>query len=272
MNFSLEQKHPSHISWRIKSDSLRSEHFTSSRLVKDIKKSKKILYEYGYQIKRESLTDNLLDLFYKKYSSFLEQKPRGVVFPIKDRIAENKKKGVDYFIISLYSRENVFLGGLIYSENKKENRTTTAYKTLPHSILERKRLPESLAYIFTLEFFNAALDGNFAEIFHGMDRNPYGFYSNIGLGLFKMRTGCVPFAPKAEKITFKNTIDYRSKEDICLWLGDTPETPITKAILITKRTPEEAQKEYKPLFLLQGVSIEIWDHTSYIASLPPEVA
>lgn len=264
------QTHPSHIAWRLTASDEVMDHIFTSRLAKDVEKTEKILLDLGYRIELEPLTEELLDFFWEKYQAFLTQKPRGAIFPIRESIQKNMTEGKRYTMINLYNPKKEFVGGLIVSENPKTHRITTAYKVLPHTLPERKRFPESIAYVFTFRFYRFALEKGYQSISHGVDRNPYGFYSNIGLALFKIRSGERPVVATKNKITFSDIISYRSEEDILIWLGDTPETPITKAILITKLPFEEAKEKYKPLFLLDGVAIEMWDHETYIKSLLKE--
>ncbi len=259
----LHQIHPSHIRWELPYSTLHDPAFFHSKIAKNSEKTQKILTDLGYSICVENLTDELLGQFVLLYNQFLEQKPRGTIFPIKERIEEGKKNGIVYTILSFYNIKKNLIGGIIVSENRETNFITTNYKVLPHELPERKRFPESIAYVFTYLFYRIAFEKKITHISHGRDRNPYGFYSNIGLGLFKMRSGVKPYVAKQEKVTFSDKVQYVSGEDMLVWLGDTPGTPITKAILITKLTPEEAKEKYKPLFLLHDVHVDIWDHATY---------
>ncbi|MFN3692645.1 MAG: hypothetical protein ACK4SL_00925 [Candidatus Paceibacteria bacterium] len=93
-----------------------------------------------------------------------------------------------YFILTLREKGQL-VGGTIFT--MRPDRLSIAYRTYPLSWLQHqtKCSPALYAeYIITAY----ALDNDLSILVHGVDHNPYGVNSHIGVAIFKLAVGCYP--------------------------------------------------------------------------------
>ena len=89
-------------------------------------------------------------------------------------------------------------------------------------------------------------------IFHGRDRNGYGKHSNIGLVEYKLRIGCLPFvsaSPQNEMLT----LDAFSGNDELYFMGQGPNEPLKKSVLLSSSSETVLYQTYPVLFDYQSV-------------------
>lgn len=245
----MEIQFPRYLSWKVILDqdnpSSKFGKQTSGRITRSIP----ILKKAGYEFVFEEVDDAYLDKFVPLYEEFISSKERGTIFPIRERVAGWRKDGEKVNALSLY-KQTKFIGGLIFSIEKKTNLLSVNYKVLPHSIEEK--MPISVSFVAEFYLRTYALEHGFLAIGHGTDRNIYGYHSNIGLVAFKLQIGCQPFIPTTRVSTGEpnqilTTIPIFD-EDMFIFLGHTHEVNITQAALISPKPEEELKKKFPILF------------------------
>ncbi len=253
---------PRHIFWKVfLTDSDPYSPFgkqTRSR----IKKTIEILKDAGYTFIFEEVDTLYLDKFVPAYEAFISSKDRGTVFPIRDRIAEGRVRGRIYKALSLY-KHTEYLGGLIFSIDPGFNYLASNYKVFPHEIPEKT--PIGVSFVVEKYFNDYAISNKSEYIIHGLDRNIYGFHSNIGLACYKIQVGGRPFIPlKRTSTNEPNEILHTLplfEEDMLVFLGEKHEEFITKALLVSEKPEEELQKKFPILFSNNYFKTHIVSHS-----------
>ncbi|MES2748945.1 MAG: hypothetical protein V4606_00940 [Patescibacteria group bacterium] len=113
-----------------------------------------------------------------------------------------------YHILILYEA-GVPIGGTIFTLRKE--RLSMVYRTYPSdwSLHSFKCSPALYAEYIATEH---ALANKLPFLVHGVDLNPYGVHSNVGVAIFKLSTGCHPEIKPSYSIheTDLNTLPYNS--------------------------------------------------------------
>ncbi len=93
-----------------------------------------------------------------------------------------------YYILSLFEGKKM-LGGTIFT--LRDDRLSIAYRTYQSTwdFATHKCSPALYAeYLIT----SVALEKGYTKLAHGIDFNPYGINSHIGVAIFKLSVGCCP--------------------------------------------------------------------------------
>lgn len=178
----------------------------------------------------EPLSDVFFDWWLPMYQDRISSKDNPKLFNIKEKTLGNPNKDKRYFSLTLLE-EGARLGGVVFSLN--EDTLFFAYRTLTYD-WNRARLRASPSLLAEYILAEHAKESSMRYISHGIDRNPYGLNSGIGLAAFKLSTGCRPQLPKTYEI---DTLDT-SKLQVDALVFECPKDPtahtdITKAYLVS---------------------------------------
>ncbi len=240
---------PRHISWKVFFTNSDPYSPFGTKTFSRIKKTLSILTDAGYVFTIEDVDELYLNKFIPRYEAFISSKERGTIFPIKDRINDGKKRGWQYKALSLY-KNTEYLGGLIFSTDAVSSFISSNYKVFPHEIPEKISI--GVSFVAEKYFNEYSISNKIEFITHGLDRNIYGFHSNIGLACYKVQIGGRPFIPLKRTSTNEPNEILETlpifEEDMLVFLGEKHEEFITKALLVSEKPEEELQKKFPILF------------------------
>ncbi len=265
----MEIVFPRYLSWRVpitqRDPSYRFGKQTRTRIAK----STEILMSAGYSFIFEEITESYLEKFIPLYESFITSKERGTVFPVRDRVNEGTENGKSFIALSLY-KHTLYLGGLILSHDQEGTQPLSVnYKVLPHTLEEK--IPISVSFVAESYLHTYAFEHGFSLITHGIDRNIYGYHSNIGLAAFKLQIGCNPWIPSVRASTGEPNQILEVlpvfEEDMLLFLGSTYETFSTKAIIVSEKSEDELRIKFPIFFSTDRFEISLVSHTDINSSV-----
>lgn len=162
------------------------------------------------------------------------------MFNIREKTLGNKDKEKIYFSLTLKEGTNR-LGGLIFS--LKGDTLFFAYRTLAYD-WKSSQLRASPSLFVEYVIAKHAKEIGMKQISHGVDRNPYGLNSSIGLASFKLSTGCRPQLPKKYEIS----------------VIDTQELDKDALILELPKEPTEYANLTKAYLVVDQAGVEKWSH------------
>lgn len=253
---------PRHISWKIFFEEFDPYSPFGKQTRSRIKKTLDVLTNAGYVFTVEEVDESYLTKFLPLYEAFISSKEHGTIFPIKDRVADGKKRGREYKALSLY-KGTEYLGGLIFSTDPGSNFISSNYKVFPHEIPEKTSI--GVSFVAEKYFNEYAINNKFDFITHGLDRNIYGFHSNIGLACYKIQIGGRPFIPlKRTSTNEPNEIIHTLPtfaEDMLIFLGKKHEEFISKALFVSEQSTEELQKKFPILFSNKYFQTQVVSHS-----------
>ncbi len=241
---------PRYLNWRVPVTDADPAYRFGKQTRKRITKSIEILVSAGYSFIFEPVTESYLGKFIPLYENFITSKERGTIFPVRDRVDQGLKNGKKFIALSLY-KNSTYLGGLILSHHHDHSESLSVnYKVLPHSLEEK--IPISTSFVAELYLHTYAFEQGFSLITHGIDRNIYGYYSNIGLAAFKTQIGCRPWIPAIRASTGEPNQILEVlpvfEEDMLLFLGSTHKDFSTKAIFVSEKPEDELKTKFPILF------------------------
>ena len=257
---------PRHISWQIFFKDSNPYSPFGKQTASRIKKTAQILENAGYTFIIEPVTDLYLDAFIPLYEAHIGSKERGVIFPVKDRVADGRKRGREYHGLSLYKKDT-YIGGLIFSINPGTHTISGNYKFFPHEIPEK--IPISVAFVAELYFYEYGLKHNFTYILHGVDRNVYGFHSAIGLACYKTQIGGRPFIPlkHTPTDTANEIFDHvpAFDEDMLVFLGNTHEEFAVESLLVSEKPVDTLKAKFPILFSNKYYTTHVVTHNEILS-------
>lgn len=179
-----------------------------------------------------TLDEEFLDWWYPIYEERISSKENPVVFNIRDKTLGNQDKEKAYFSLTLVEGADR-LGGVIFSI--KADTLFFAYRTLEYD-WKRALLRASPSLFVEHALAEYAKEIGLKHISHGLDRNPYGLNSSIGLAGFKLSTGCRPQLPKTYEVSVIDTQELNKNALILELPNDRTEyANITKAYLVADK-------------------------------------
>ncbi len=135
----------------------------------------------------EPIGPDFFQWFRPLYESNLVRKNNPNIFPLEALLAVKQKT---YQALTLYENE-VPMGATIFVITAKGNLSTVYRAYRPGWQQQTLRASPALYAEYLLE--REARRSDCERILHGRDRNPYGLHSGIGVALFKLSIGCVPY-------------------------------------------------------------------------------
>lgn len=138
--------------------------------------------------KFEPLDKGFFEWWTPMYEERINSKDNPKIFDVEHATLNNPKSGRKYFSLTI-SENGEHIGGVVFSTNT--NTLYFAYRTI---IFDWKTAKLRAAPSLLAEYLLArhAHQLGLKIISHGIDRNPYGINSGIGLAAFKLSTGCSP--------------------------------------------------------------------------------
>ncbi len=214
---------------------------TAKRIEKSIEKIK----ESEYEIRLEDVNESLIDAFLPVYTASITQK-NGKLFDVRETITKRQKDGFVYRSVSLY-KNNILEGAMIYSI--RETNLGIAYNIFPTKLTIKIPI-RNITFIADYYVYQDAIDNEKEYVSHGKDRNLYGMptHSSIGVANHKLRAASLPYVSNAKKNEMLNLSDIHPKDNTLIFLGNTKDEPIKKALLFSTTPEEEMRKKYSVLF------------------------
>ncbi len=246
--------YPTKISWQLHLKNISNvNEIYSERTNNDIINSLNKFHLSSYYFKFEKVDSEYFEKFYPLYKANIESIHDGIVRDIKQSILENPDTSSKYEAISLYKNE-IFLGGIVYFVRK--NILYEVSKVFP-KILEIS-LKVNVTFLAEYTLYNKALNEKIKKIYFGVDRNNYGAHGNIGLAIYKLRTGALPFVAKANEVEIKHEFNFNHESDLdtLVFLGAEKGEKISNALLFLNRKTTSTDK-YIPLLKNKKLSVEI---------------
>ncbi len=176
---------PSHITWKkpVTEDAL-SAFGTSDR--KKIKTSLQELGQTNLRYEFSELSEPALKDFTEIYHRGLAVKPSPNSIDIQRKVRENHQR--KYQILSLREAGKM-IGGALFS--LRETSLSIAYRMFPRTT--STKLAASPALLAEYLLADYAKEKHKQTIVHGRDTQPYGPRLSIGLAIFKLASGCLPY-------------------------------------------------------------------------------
>ena len=138
------------------------------------------------------LSEFFLDWFEPIYLNTISEKSNAMVHEVRANTIENTEINSPLFGLTLMENSQP-TGGIIYS--LREDMLAVHYRIFSNNwATETLQANPSLVSDYFLA--EEAFKQNKLIFSHGLDRNPYGINSNIGLANFKLSVGCQPKLPK----------------------------------------------------------------------------
>jgi hypothetical protein len=251
MNYNI--LHPSNIIWKVSlpvnGDILS---IYGSRTKKDLLNSLEKLTDTNYRFQIEPVTKELMSFFTPIYDLSVKRMKNGNYYDLNDLILNNPKPNSTVESLSLY-QGNTFLGGILF--RKRKNKWSQIAKVFPKKLEVNLKL--NITFLSEYELYKYAVSQKVYEISLGVDTNLYGKIGNIGLAIYKLRTGAHPFAPignnsvMADSFDFNNIID----ENTLVFMG-TPGAEINQAkLFICKRNL--SLDNYSQLLNSERIKVEL---------------
>lgn len=198
-----------------------------------LKSTLKQYTEHNIEFEIAVVTETVLDWFIPLYTNLISSKSNPSLHDVRESTLEDDR---EYFALIL-KQDKVALGATIFSI--KDWYVSIAYRAYPNNWQNNIKLrsnPSLLSDYFIAEYTQSIQK---EWISHGLDRNPYGPNSYIGLAAFKLSVGCKAFIPT--KTVATETLDTSEINTETLVLHrPTEKTRITEATLFVK--PEDEEK------------------------------
>src|SRR3989339_475674 len=244
-----------YITWKIFLENIKDPYiFFGKKPKKRIKRSlEKINAQAEYKFKIVDVDNSFLEKFTPLYKNNINEKFTPIIYDVVDNILENQKNGRQYKAISVFKKDE-FVGGLIFSIRK--NSLSAAYKVFPKE-LDNFKLPISPTHIAEYLFINYAINCGKEFISHGRDLNAFGFKYNIGLAIFKLSLGCIPFVSISDNNEILTLSQFPDNKDILLFIGKDIDSQINQMILLSKQSEDNLREKYKELFNNSAIKLSI---------------
>jgi hypothetical protein len=187
------------------------------RTKKDLLNTLKKIEFTDYNFKIEPITKQLLDVFIPLYKINIENIKEGNVYDMYDIILSNPKHDGGYESLSLYLQDK-YMGSILFVISKKGILYEIA-KVFPKTIEVSLKL--NITFVAEYKLYEYASSKGISVISLGVDTNYFGKIGNIGLAIYKLRTGAMPYSPKKnnnvelEGFEFDKLVD----DDTLIFLG-----------------------------------------------------
>ena len=217
--------------WRkeVTSDSLSLFGASEQKKIKDTLK-KVSESDVAYVI--EPLSEEFLSWWSPMYETHISTKDNPKVFNVREKTLGNTDKEKTYFSLTLKEGDDR-LGGVIFS--LKDDVLFFCHRTLAYD-WKRAKLRASPSLFVEYVLAEHAREIGMKQISHGVDRNPYGLNSSIGLAGFKLSTGCRPQLAKEYEVSILDTQELNKNALILELPNDSGEhANITKAYLVADK-------------------------------------
>ncbi|MBC7472208.1 MAG: hypothetical protein H7196_03035 [candidate division SR1 bacterium] len=246
--------HPKKISWRVdipKNGNILE--LYGDRTKKDLNNSLDRLKISQYKFCIEEITKDYLDQFVPLYVTNIESIKEGIIYDMYDIILHNPKHQDGYKALSLYLGSE-YLGAILFVVSKS-NKLYEIAKVFPKTILTPLKL--NITFIAEYKLYEYAVNNNIKYISLGVDTNYFGRRGNIGLAIYKLRTGAQPYCPKKnDNLIFENIIfNHEKDDDMLVFLGTLGKKIEFAKLFLNSKT--EYLDKYSQLLQNKKVSVEI---------------
>ncbi len=247
--------YPSHITWKVPLEGVCDPYLLfSAKTRKKLKSAYSRITFAGYSIKIEPVTPKLLDQFFPLYMENVLKKSNPNIKNIQEHIQKKMDTGRVYQSVSLYDKDGVLKGALLFAVLGEK--LSAAYKVFP-TVLEEVKLPISVTYVAEYKFFERAISLGKTMILHGMDSNVYGENSAIGLALFKLNIGGVPYLSSRPQCEVRTEYTWPMQQDVLIFHMPDHRQPIAKATLFLLQDDESSREKYRPVLTHEQIDCTV---------------
>ncbi len=181
--------YPIQVAWRVDLSNIQNpiDAFPAS-VSKKVAKALTLLTSAAIEYRIDKVDESYLQQFYPLYEQNILSKKHPIKFDIYQRILY-PKHNFPYLAVSLYV-DGKYSGGLIFSH--KDAYLATAYKVFPRSPADFK-LPVNFSLIAEYFLYKYALENKITQLKRGKDPNQFGVGCDIGLAVYKLQAGFIPY-------------------------------------------------------------------------------
>ena len=231
--------HASHHSWnKVIKDNCLKNYGKNDR--KRLTKSLPLISSLGISHEFKKADDSFFEWFVPKYSETISQKNNPLVFDVRGTTINKVGKKALYRTLTIWQNDTI-VGGCIFSCWKE--RYAIAYRIFDKD-WPNKEVPAGPALYGEYLMDELSKSRHKIKLTHGLDRNPYGINSSIGLAIFKLSTGCSAQLRDNHLEKFEIDTDKLNTDTLILHYPETG-TQITEATLVST---EENLVKYSQLF------------------------
>jgi hypothetical protein len=226
MNYNIQ--HPSRIIWKVSlptnGDILS---IYGDRTKKDLLNSIKKLVDTDYRFQIEPITKGLLNLFIPIYDLNVKSMKNGNYYDLDDLVFNKPKPNSSIECLSLY-HGNIFLGGILF--RKRKDMWSQIAKVFPKKLEINLKL--NITFLAEYELYKYAISQHVHIVSLGVDTNLYGKIGNIGLAIYKLRTGAQAYVPRRNNNVMSESFDFNrnNDENTLVFMGSSG-TEVTQAKL-----------------------------------------
>lgn len=229
----MEITYASHHRWRKNLQHDGAEGFGKNATAK-IKSTLNKIDPAVIEYKIAPLDEEFVEWFTPIYEDRINEKDNPKIFAIKDLLDNTERQ---YYYLKLLEN-NTPLGATTFRFDETNKVCVIAYRIYENRWKNSKLQAQPSLFTEYL-LCEHALKKDMRELSHGMDRNPYGLNSSIGLAAFKLSVGCKPRKSGEYEVKSINTDEIKTDAFILEYPGKETEE-IKKAYLVT--TPENEHK------------------------------
>lgn len=146
------------------------------------------LYSITHQF--AELDQKYLDWFIPLYQERIYSKENPNTYDIYATTLGKKNPTYAYYGLTLLEK-GVPVGGTIFTLRK--DRLSITYRSYLPDWMQHTDIACSPSLYAEYLITQHAKDNGKRKLVHGSDRNPYGLHSSIGIAIFKLSVGCIPF-------------------------------------------------------------------------------
>lgn len=184
--------------------------------------------------------ETFFEWFIPLYNETITQKNNPLVFDVRGTTVDKPGKNSVYKTLTLLQGEKI-VGGCIFS--CWEERYSIAYRIFSKDWPDYSLTANPALYAeYLMDEYTRTHEK--ATLSHGLDRNPYGINSSIGLAMFKLSVGCKAKLRHNHLEKFALDTDSLTTDTLVLHYPETGEL-ITEATLVCN---EQNLKKYEQLF------------------------
>lgn len=207
------------------------------------------LDQYDIVSKIELLNDDFIDWFQTFYEQTIADKPNAWIHNIRES-SQMKEYIENYYSLTL-TEKNKTIGGAVFSL-RNTGLLAISFRAFLHKwqYATLQVTPSLLTDFFLAEFAYKHGKKIFSQ---GLDRNPYGLNSSIGLANFKLMVGCIAKLPVNPEYT--ETDISNLQQDTLIMLPPEHGDVIQNALLIC--APENQQKYKQLISYPERLQVEI---------------
>ncbi len=188
----------------------------------------------------ETPKEDFFDWFIPMYQQTIHAKDNAQVYDVKGTTVDKLNSKYQYETLTVYEN-NQPVGGCIFSI--RPTKLSIAYRIFNRS-WGQKNIATSPAIFGEYKLDEYAFAQGKSHVVHGIDRNPYGVNSAIGLCIFKLAVGCRCKIPSTPFTVATISPDEVTQDQLILHLPQNSKR-ITQASLLVEPTSEH---KYEQLF------------------------